>query len=155
MTTQRIAIALTAAIALAIPAEGIVQKAYRDPIGLPTICMGHTAGVKMGDFRTLPECQALLTQDMTNAINIVDKCVPGLPAPVLASFADAVFNLGPNIACNSTKSTAARYLAQRDYRAACNELPKWRFAKVAGVSVPLPGLTKRREAEKQLCLSAL
>ena len=73
MTTQRIAIALTAAIALAIPAEGIVQKAYRDPIGLPTICMGHTAGVKMGDFRTLPECQALLTQDMTNAINIVDN----------------------------------------------------------------------------------
>lgn len=155
MTAQRIALAMTAAIALAIPAEGIVQKAYLDPVGLPTICMGHTAGVKMGDFRTLPECQSLLTEDMTHAINIVDKCQPGLPTPILAAFSDAVFNMGPKIACDKSRSTAARLLAAGKFREACLELPKWDKARIAGVSVSLPGLTKRREAEKQLCLSAL
>lgn len=155
MTAQRIAIALIAATGLAVTAEGTILKAYRDPIGLPTICMGHTAGVKMGDFRTLPECQALLTEDMTRAINIVDKCHPGLPTPILASFSDAVFNMGPKIACDKSRSTAARLLAAGKFREACLELPKWDRARIAGVSVSLPGLTKRREAEKQLCLSAL
>jgi len=149
-------IALALATAIAVPAEGLRQKWYADPVGLPTVCFGHT-GPDIVNTKTysLDECKALLNKDMLHAINIVDNCVPGLPPQMLAAFGDAVFNAGPTIACNQSKSTAARYLAARDYRAACNELPRWDKARLAGVLVALPGLTKRREAEKQLCLSGL
>ncbi len=149
---QRKAAALTIATALAVPAEGLRQYAYRDPVGLPTICFGSTAGVKIGDFRTVPECKALLTKEMQNAVSTVDLCRPGLPINVLAAFSDASFNVGPHIACDSTRSTAARLLAAGNYRAACDQLLRWDYARVAGVSVRLPGLTKRREMERRVCL---
>ena len=151
--SNRKAIALVMATALAVPAEGLRQWAYKDPVGLPTICFGSTSGVRMGDFRTVPECQALLTKEMLNVIDRVDKCQTGLPVVVLAAFADAAYNIGEHIACDNTRSTAARKLTSRDYTAACNELPKWDKARVAGALVALPGLTKRRELERDLCLT--
>ena len=150
---QRKAAALSIAIALAIPAEGLRQFAYRDPAqGLPTICFGSTQGVQMGDFRTVPECKALLTKEMMDAIQTVDTCRPGLPVNVLAAFSDASFNIGPHIACDPTRSTAARLLAAGRYAEACEQLPRWSYAKVAGVAVQLPGLVKRREMERRVCL---
>lgn len=149
---QRKAAAMAVATALAAPAEGLRQYAYRDPVGLPTICFGSTAGVKMGDFRTVPECKALLTKEMSDVVSTVDSCRPGLPINVLAAFSDAAYNIGPHIACDTTRSTAARLLAAGDYRNACNQLPRWNKARVSGVSVELPGLTKRREMERQVCL---
>lgn len=147
------AAALVLATALAAPAEGLRQYAYRDVTGLPTICMGSTKGVKMGDFRTIPECRAMLTAEMLATVEAVDKCAPGLPVNVLAAFSDAAYNLGPVIACNSSKSTAARLLQRGDIAGACNQLTQWDKARVAGILVPLPGLTKRRGMERDLCLS--
>jgi GH24 family phage-related lysozyme (muramidase) len=109
----------------------------------------------MGDFRTVPECQALLTKEMRNVIDRIDSCQPGLPVSVLASFSDAAYNIGEHIACDPVRSTAARKLASRDYVLACRELPRWDKARVAGVLVSLPGLTKRRNLEMDLCLSGL
>lgn len=149
---NRKAIALVLATALAVPAEGLRQWAYKDPVGIPTVCFGSTAGVRMGDFKTVPECKALLTKEMTDVIESVEKCRPGLPPEVLAAFADAAYNLGPKIACDGARSTAARRLADGDYAAACRELPRWNRATVAGLSVVLPGLTKRRNMEMELCL---
>ena len=40
-----------------------------------------------------------------------------------------------------------------DIPGACRQLPRWNRATVAGQSVVLPGLTKRRQAEMELCLS--
>ena len=156
MSPSQKAVVLAIATALAIPAEGLRQWAYRDPgPQIATICYGATAGVKMGDYKTLAECKALLNKDMLNAISITDNCVPRLPAKTLAAFADAVYNLGPDIACNQSKSTAARLLAAGQLREACLQLPRWDKARVKGVSVTLPGLTKRRAAEMQLCLEGL
>lgn len=146
---------LALAIALAAPAEGLRQYAYRDPAGIPTICFGSITGVKMGDFRTVPECKALLTQEMNDVIESVEKCRPGLPPEVLAAFSDAAFNVGAHIVCDSARSTAARMLLSHDYRGACNQLPRWNRASVAGVSVELPGLTKRRLLERELCLQGV
>lgn len=141
------------AVALAIPAEGLRTKAYRDPVGIPTICFGSTRGVHLGDVATPEQCRALLTAEMLESINVVDRCVPDLPAPVLAAFADAVFNLGPAIACNHAGSTAARKLSARDFAGACQELPKWDKARMPGIGlVPLPGLSKRRADEMAVCL---
>ena len=138
------------AMTLAIPAEGLRQYAYYDPPGVLTVCYGTTGkDVIKGKKYSLEECRAFLERDMLEAVTIVERCHPGLPDKVLAAFSDAVYNIGPNVACNST---ANKYLKAGDYVAACNELPKWNKARVAGQMVALPGLTKRREAERQLCL---
>lgn len=109
----------------------------------------------MGDFRTVPECKALLTKEMDYAIHAVESCRPGLPLNVLAAFADAVYNLGPTIACDKRESEAARLLAAGRYSEACEQLPRWHKGRVLGVLVPLPGLTKRREMERQVCMAGL
>lgn len=150
---QRKALAMVLAVALAGPAEGLRQWAYRDPVGIITVCEGHTGpDIVQGKKYSLQECKALLSADMTKALDQVERCHPGLPVEVLASFSDAVFNMGETIACSQPNSTAARKLAAGDLVGACNELPKWNKARVAGVLVPLPGLTTRRAKEQALCL---
>lgn len=148
---KRLGAVAAIATALAIPAEGLRQWAYYDPPGILTVCYGHTGNVVKEKKYSLEECRALLTADMTEAVNAVERCHPGLPENVHAAFADAVFNLGPTVACNST---ASKYLAAGDFRSACRELPRWNKARVAGALVPLPGLTKRRQKEMELCLGS-
>lgn len=143
------------ALALAIPAEGLRQVAYYDPPGILTVCYGTTTGVVKGRVYTIAECKALLDKDMAGAIDAVERCQPGLPIPVLAAFSDAVYNIGPKVACNTLTSTAARLLKEGEYSAACRQLPRWSRASIAGVSVELPGLVKRRQAEMRLCLSGV
>ncbi len=141
------------AIAIAAPAEGLRQYAYYDPPGILTVCAGHTGpDVVAGKKYSLAACDAFLTADMRDAIAIVERCVPGLPENVLAAFADATFNMGGTIACNKSRSTAARLLASGDLHGACEQLSRWNKAKVAGVMVALPGLTSRREKERKLCI---
>ena len=148
---NRIAAATAIATALAIPAEGLRQFAYYDPPGILTVCYGHTGpDVAPSRVYTTAECNELLTEDMRNAVEQVEKCHPNLPENVLAAFGDAVFNLGPSVACSST---ASGYLAVGDIESACKQLPRWNKARVAGVLVPLPGLTKRRAKEMALCLA--
>ena len=147
---KRIAKVLAIATSLAVPAEGLRQYAYYDPPGILTVCYGHTGGVVKDKKYSLDECKGLLNEDMLKAVEQVERCHPGLPENVHAAFADAVYNLGPRVACDST---ASRYLARGEVESACKELPKWNKARVGGVLVPLPGLTKRRNAEMMLCLS--
>lgn len=149
---QRIGGAAAIATALAIPAEGLRQVAYRDPVGIPTLCFGSTKGVRMGDTATVEQCREMLTREMLEAVEAVDKCQPGLPLEVLAAFSDAAYNVGATIACDTGRSTAARLLSARQWRSACEQLPRWNQARVAGVMVTLPGLTKRRAAERDVCL---
>ena len=151
--SKKVGIAAALATLIAIPAEGLRQVAYYDPPGILTVCYGTTGkDVVKGKVYSLQECKALLTRDMLNAVQEVDACVPDAPPYVLAAFSDAAYNIGSKIACDKTKSTAARKLAAKDWIGACNELPKWDKARIAGQLVALPGLTKRREAERQLCL---
>ena len=149
--TKRNASIVAMAISIATGAEGLRQYAYRDPPGILTVCYGHTGDVERRRY-SLEECEALLSADMLEAVEQVEKCAPGLPTPVLAAFSDAVFNIGPKVACDKEISTAARMLAASDYRGACDQLVRWDKARVAGVMVSLPGLTKRRAKERDLCL---
>lgn len=149
---KRLSAAAAIATAIAVPAEGIRQYAYYDPPGVLTVCYGSTKGVEKGKKYSLEECKARLNSDMLEAIEAVERCQPGLPENVLAAFGDAVYNMGPTIACNKQRSTAARLLDAGDLDGACNQLPKWDKARVAGVMVSLPGLTKRRAKEREVCL---
>lgn len=154
--SRKVALAAALATALAVPAEGLRQVAYYDPPGVLTVCYGTTGkDVVKGRVYTIDECKALLNREMLKAVQAVERCAPNAPVNVTAAFGDASYNLGEKIACDTTASTAARKLAQGDWVGACQELPKWDKARVAGVLVPLPGLTKRREAERQLCIQGL
>lgn len=151
---QKAALAASMATAIAVPAEGLRQWAYYDPPGILTVCYGHTGpDVVKGRKYSLAECEVHLTNDMRKAIEQVQACHPDVPVPVLASFGDAVYNMGRTIACDRRNSTAARYLYAKDYTAACNQLPRWDKARVLGVMVSLPGLTTRRARERELCLT--
>ena len=152
--SKRLGRAAALATLIAIPAEGLRQFAYYDPPGILTVCYGSTTDVVKGKKYSLEECSLRLDTDMREAIQTVDRCVPGLPENVLAAFGDAVYNLGPTIACNKTNSTAARLLYSGKVTEACNQLPRWDKARVAGFMISLPGLTKRRELERQLCLKS-
>jgi GH24 family phage-related lysozyme (muramidase) len=122
---------------------------------LLTVCYGSTRNVEAGKTYSLAECRARLDADMQLAVEAVERCAPGLPEPALAAFADAVYNLGPRIVCDQRGSTAARLLAAGQVAEACQQLPRWNKAIVAGVPIALPGLTKRRERERVLCLQGL
>ena len=146
--TKRLAMAAAAAASIAAGFEGLRQYAYYDPRpgdAILTVCYGSTTQVEKGKKYSLEECKARLDADMAEAVAAVERCHPNLPFNVLVAFADAVYNIGPKVACNST---ASKYLAAGQFDAACNELPKWNKSN----GVVLPGLTRRREAERQICL---
>jgi len=157
MDKRRAAVIAAIATAIAVPAEGLRQVAYGDIADpkLLTVCYGSTTNVEAGKTYSLAECRARLDADMLAAVETVERCAPGLGDNQLAAFADAVYNMGPTIACNTKKSTAARLLKAGKVAEACMQLPRWNKAKVMGVSVALPGLTKRRNAEMTLCMKGL
>lgn len=154
-TKQKTAAAAAIATALAIPAEGLRRVAYYDPPGILTVCYGSTTNVEKGRVYTLEECKQRLDQDMLKAVEQVNHCAPNLPVETLAAFSDAAYNIGPKIACDTKNSTAARLLAAGEVKLACDQLTKWDKARIAGVLVALPGLTKRRAAERELCLKGV
>lgn len=151
----RRATALMMAAAIAVPAEGLRQWAYFDPPGILSVCWGSTSDVEANRFYPLAECKERLDKDMNHALDVVEACVPGLPERPLAAFADAVYNIGPRIVCDTPRSTAARLLKAGDIDGACRQLPRWDKAQIAGVYISLPGLSKRRRVEMSLCLGAI
>ncbi|MBX6965984.1 lysozyme [Alcaligenes faecalis] len=140
---------VSAAIALVAAWEGRSLVAYVDPVGIPTICEGYTHGVKLGDVATPAQCDALTKQEVVKALTVVDRSVPQtLPDGIRVALASFVYNVGPGAYGGST---LLRRLRTGDLKAACNELPRWVYAG----GKKLRGLERRREAERQICLSSL
>lgn len=133
-----------AAAALGGHFEGLRTTAYSDVGGIPTICYGHTQGVKPGDTATQAQCEAWLREEMADALATVNRCIPDLPFGPLVAFTDATYNAGPKIVCGSTLQRKA---LAGDLPGACAELSRWVYA---GGSVQ-PGLVKRRALERQIC----
>lgn len=137
------------ALAIAVPLVGYYEgrnlAAYLDPVGIPTICYGSTAGVKLGQTRTAVECDALLAAELGKAIASVDRLAhqpqPDTRRAALASF---VYNVGAGA---FERSTLLRKLNAGDVPGACAELSRWVYAK----GRQLAGLVKRRAAERRLC----
>lgn len=137
-----------AAIAVACVAgfEGLRTVAYRDPVGIPTLCFGSTTGVKMGDRKTVDECKALLVEELETFARGVDACVSvPMSDSRKAAMVSFAYNVGTGAFC---KSTLVRRLNAGD-PGACDELRKWTKAK----GITLPGLVRRREEERRLCLA--
>lgn len=122
-------------------AEGCRLTAYLDSVGVPTIGVGHTRGVKMGDTCTEEQATQYLLDDLESVYSDIEALVE---VPLSQGQFDAlcswVFNLGgPAL----RGSTLLKLLNAGDYEAARKQFPRW--DKAGGV--PLAGLTKRRAAE--------
>lgn len=151
MKTRIVATAASAVIALAAPLvayyEGYVPQTYADPVGIPTICYGHTGpDVAPGRDASREECVALLQRDLGSAYGGVVRCI-GVPlrsheAAALTSFA---FNVGSTALCDSTLARLANAGAASSTW--CAQLDRWVYAH----GVRLEGLVKRRAAERALC----
>lgn len=147
----RIAAASAAAvIGLASPLvmrhEGEIRHGYRDPIGIVTSCIGHTGpGAEMGRTYTHDECLQQLRTDLADHHAGLRACLKAqVPAHVEAAFLSFAFNVGVSATC---RSTAMAKLNVGDIGGACAELSRW----VQAGGKTLPGLVKRREAERALC----
>ncbi|WP_447042522.1 lysozyme [Vreelandella sp. H-I2] len=151
---RRIAIGATAgalSIATAVVSyyEGYEPAAYRDPVGIATICYGHTATARMGQTLSQAECTDLLQSDLGTAFAAVDRRAQvDLPPPTRAALASFVYNVGEG---NFARSTLLRKLNTGDLRGACHELSRWVYAG----GKRLNGLVKRRATERELCLEGI
>lgn len=152
---RKAGIGLTAAGALAVAVvggyEGLRTKAYRDVIGIPTVCFGETRGVKMGDSYTVDECKAMLGDGLVEFEQGMRKCLADpdkIPDKPYVAFLSLSYNIGTGAFC---KSTVARKANASDLRGACDAILVWNKA---GGRV-IAGLDRRRKEERALCVSGL
>ena len=121
--------------------EGCRLVAYFDQTGRPTIGYGHTSGVLMGDTCTEAQADAWLAQDISWAVNAVNRLVTvALTQPEFDALVDFVFNAGVG---NFASSTMLRLLNQGQFVLDSAEFDKWDHA---GGQV-VAGLLRRRQAE--------
>lgn len=128
--------------------EGLRLQAYKDAVGVWTIGYGATRGVKAGMSITNEQAERMLLNDVQRFEPEVERLVQvplnGNQWDALVSF---TYNLG---AANLESSTLLRLLNRGDYAAVAEQFPRWNKA---GGKV-LPGLVRRREAERVLFLEA-
>jgi lysozyme len=129
--------------------EGVRLYSYYDPVSIPTACFGETKNIRMGQRFTMAECEGMLAESLAEANQGVDTCVKvDLTDERRAALVSFTYNVGKEAMC---KSTLVRKLNSHDTQGACDELLRWDKAK----GITLPGLTRRRQAERELCLKGL
>lgn len=153
---KKVATVVTAAvIASATPFiakwEGLKTEAYRDIVGIPTVCYGETRGVSMTDRYTKEECFQMLEKAVGEYYQGLQPFMtnPDIPVSVQASMLELAYNVGISAV---GRSTMMRLANQGKYVEACNELGKW--VKAGGRTVK--GLENRRaDSKRNLCLRGL
>lgn len=139
--------------------EGENLSAYKDVAGIWTIGVGHTGpDVVPGRVITQPESDRIFIYDLQrfeqDVLKLVKVRIHQHQFDALVSFA---FNCGSDIDADILPeglgdSTLLRLLNERAMDAAADEFLKWNKATVNGKKVAVPGLTKRRKAERELFL---
>lgn len=135
---------LASALALATHFEGTSNKAYLDPVGIATICQGHTAGVRLGQTATDAQCAVWLEEELQGAALAVDRLTTAPVAGLtLVALADFTYNLGSG---TYKRSSVRTYMNAGQ---PCKAAERLLLYNQAGGRV-LPGLTRRRMAEVSL-----
>lgn len=134
--------------------EGLARRlpdgriaAYLDAVGIPTIGYGHTKDVKIGQIITVQNAEKFLLEDLEIAESAVVKLVQ-IPIndnqfSALVSFA---FNVGTGALA---RSTLLKELNRKKEKEAADQFLRW----VRAGGRKLPGLVRRRQAERKLFLS--
>ena len=120
--------------------EGLRLTSYQDSVGVWTIGYGHTQGVKQGQTITQQQAQAFLQQDLGVAEAAVNRLGLTLTDNQFAALVSFTFNLGAGnlnkLIKNGLAAVPDRILL---------------FDHAGGRQ--LPGLTRRRQAERALYLT--
>lgn len=127
--------------------EGCRLASYKCPAGVWTIGYGHTGvDVKPGHVISQEQAEKYLKMDLIVHTNNVSMLVK---VPLNQNQFDALVSFEFNVGYGAFKnSTLLRLLNQGKYTDAANQFGRWVYA---GKTV-LPGLVKRRAAEKSLFL---
>jgi lysozyme len=126
--------------------EGLRLQAYADSGGVWTIGYGHTNGVEKGQTITEQQADEFLREDVEWAEKAVSDVVQVTLTPnQFAALVSFVFNVG-NVAF--ADSTLLACVNRQNFAGAADQFQRWTYAG----SLYLPGLARRREAEKALFL---
>lgn len=132
--------------------EGTKLAAYRDIVGVPTICSGDTNNVRIGMVETPEGCRQRLESQLVAFASGVMKCSPTLSEDGRELQRAAATSLAYNVGLrNYCRSTVDRRFDAGDFKGGCNAFLMWNRA---GGRV-IRGLALRRERERQLCLKGL
>ena len=128
--------------------EGVRLKAYRCPAGVWTIGYGWTRGVKSGDVWTRAKAEQMLVEGVKPYVASVVAAIGNAKTSQneLDAMVSFTYNVGP---ANFRKSSVLRYHLQGKKASAADAFLSW--TKAAGKT--LPGLVRRRKAERALYLS--
>jgi lysozyme len=130
--------------------EGTKLHAYKDVVGVWTICTGETDNVHPTDVATPQQCSVQLDARLAQFASGVLQCTPILKGRSyqLAAATSLAYNIGIKAYCSST---VARRFNAGLLRSGCDAFGLW--IKAGGKVVQ--GLINRRVAERALCLNGL
>jgi lysozyme len=134
-------------VGLIIDFEGFRSEAYLCPAGVPTIGIGFTKNVRMGDKMTLSEAKARLSKELIEyERGVMDALTVQPTQPEFDACVSLSFNIG---VAGFRRSSVAKAHNRGDKQAASRAFGLWNKA---GGKV-WPGLTRRRAAEAALYLT--
>lgn len=150
---------LDAAVPYIMQKEGIKLTAYRDIVGVWTICGGITAsaGVRIypGMTMTMSRCAELMRIKVAEYRSGLHRYFSAetislrLPPTRDTAYTSLAYNIGVGTA---GKSTAVRRLNAGDIRGGCEAITWFSQVKTATGHRVVRGLFERRKDEKRLCL---
>lgn len=145
LAAAALAVTGVAGVSLIQEFEGKSNAAYIDPVGIPTICYGHTGPeVRRGLTYTDAQCTAILHEDIRVHRAGLNRCIRrNLNSNQWAALTSLAFNIGVNRTCGST---LVRYVNAGNFPAASAQFGRWVYAG----GRRFRGLERRRAAEKVL-----
>lgn len=152
LNTKITAGAVALAVGLLATLEGYPGKPYYDVAGILTDCYGNTKDVRKDHIRSQAECQALMEGEAERIAKFIVKDQPNIPESVLFTGISFVYNVGDGA---YRGSTYRRKLIQGDYKAACEQMDRWKYITVRGKKVVSKGLQNRRNVEVRECLKGI
>ncbi|NBW16129.1 MAG: lysozyme [Caulobacteraceae bacterium] len=142
-----LALSAVALIGIAVH-EGYRGTAYDDGVGVQTIGFGSTKGVQAGDRITVERALIRLADDVTEHERGLRRCLSDVPLHQHEwdAAVQLAFNIGVSAFCNST---IVKRWRDGDYAGGCEAFLMW----VKAGGRVLPGLVKRRQHERKVCLN--
>ena len=139
---------------LTVPSEGFLTHLHNDPVGKPTVCIGHLIkpGEEAKKTYTENECIDMFVSDWIEHEKLLDAVVkvPYRSGWMKGAITDFTFNKGIG---NVKSSTMLKNLNNKNYDMACFELTKWVYAtNPDGKKVALSGLKIRAQAQYKYCM---
>ena len=131
--------------------EGLRTKAYMDMAGVPTICVGRTLNVKLGDTATVEQCHEWLAEDLVRHWNDIVRCAPGLknaPEGYRVAMLDLAYNIGAGAWCRSSLKALTE---SKEYKKACSRTLQFVYVGTKYVQ----GLANRRNDLYNVCIRGL